>query len=223
MKNSLGNCAVLAQNISYYMEQYKKTRKDVCDDLHIKYTTFTDWVKGKSYPRINNLEALADYFHVSKADLVERHPEHYSKQMPVIRPTYASLPLLDQSCAPELFQHPEKDATFVRVPADLPSEEEFFALRIQGNSMSPILEEGDIAIVHRQDTALTGDIAIVAYNNRILCRRVIMSDGSLILVSTASGDKPYLFTSAKVQAKVIEVLGICTEVRRALPSSFKRA
>ncbi len=213
----------MAQNILFYMEQYKKSRSDVCNDLHIAYTTLTDWVTGKSYPRIHNLEALADYFHVTKADLVEHHPERYSRQMPVIRPSFVALPLLDQTCKPELFVHPEKDAAFVRVPADLPSEEEFFALRIHGNTMSPILEEGDIAIVHRQETVASGDIAVFSFNGRIMCRRAIVSDGSLILISIAPGDKPYFFTSAKLQAKVIEVLGICIEVRRTLPSSFKRA
>lgn len=43
----------------------------MCDALGVKYTTFTDWVKGNSYPRIDKIELMANYFGISKADLVE--------------------------------------------------------------------------------------------------------------------------------------------------------
>ena len=71
MKNNLGNKAVMARNIQYYMDLNNKDRKDVCKDLGIRYTTFTDWVKGNTYPRIDKIELLANYFGITKADLVE--------------------------------------------------------------------------------------------------------------------------------------------------------
>ena len=43
----------------------------MCDALGVKYTTFTDWVKGNSYPRIDKIELMANYFGISKSDLVE--------------------------------------------------------------------------------------------------------------------------------------------------------
>lgn len=73
MDNSLGNKEIMAKNIQYYMDRYEKDRKTVCADLGISYTTFTDWVKGNTYPRIDKIELLAKYFGVTKADLVEEH------------------------------------------------------------------------------------------------------------------------------------------------------
>lgn len=69
--SDLGNKAIMAQNIQRLMEQAGKSRTQVCDDLGIKYTTFTDWVNAKTYPRIDKIELMANYFGVSKADLVE--------------------------------------------------------------------------------------------------------------------------------------------------------
>lgn len=69
--SGLGNKEIMASNIQYYMDKYQKTRQDMCDALGVKYTTFTDWVKGNSYPRIDKIELMANYFGVSKADLVE--------------------------------------------------------------------------------------------------------------------------------------------------------
>lgn len=65
----------MAQNIQYYMNKYEKSRQDMCEALGVKYTTFTDWVKGNAYPRIDKIELMANYFGISKADLVEeRNP-----------------------------------------------------------------------------------------------------------------------------------------------------
>ena len=73
MNNSLGNKEVMARNILRYMDINDKDRKTVCADLGISYTTFTDWVKGNTYTRIDKIELLANYFGVSKADLVEEY------------------------------------------------------------------------------------------------------------------------------------------------------
>ena len=73
--SDLGNKEIMAKNIMYYMEKYDKTRQDMCEALGVKYTTFTDWVKGKSYPRIDKIELMANYFGISKSDLVEEHAE----------------------------------------------------------------------------------------------------------------------------------------------------
>ena len=35
------------------------------------HTTFTDWVNGKTYPRIDKIEMLANYFGIKKSDLIE--------------------------------------------------------------------------------------------------------------------------------------------------------
>ena len=80
--SSLGNKKIMAKNILYYMDKHQKTRNDMCDALGVKYTTFTDWVKGNSYPRIDKIELMANYFGISKADLVEEHtsiPQSHKK------------------------------------------------------------------------------------------------------------------------------------------------
>ena len=69
--SDLGNKEIMALNIRHYLEQSGKTRTEVCNDLGISYSTFTDWVNGNTYPRIDKIELMANYFGVEKADLVE--------------------------------------------------------------------------------------------------------------------------------------------------------
>ena len=71
MENNLGNKQILAKNLQYYMDMNNVTRNDLCEALGVKYTTLTDWVNAKTYPRIDKIELMARYFSISKADLVE--------------------------------------------------------------------------------------------------------------------------------------------------------
>ena len=71
----LGNKEIMAKNIKRLMELRGKDRNDVCKDLGFKYTTFTDWINAKTFPRIDKIEMMANYFGVSKADLVEEPVE----------------------------------------------------------------------------------------------------------------------------------------------------
>ncbi len=69
--SALGNKEVMAKNIRYYMDRNGVDRRKLSSDLGISYTTLTDWIKAKTYPRIDKIEILANYFSITKADLVE--------------------------------------------------------------------------------------------------------------------------------------------------------
>jgi len=69
--SNLGNKQVMARNILFYMEQKGVDRMEICDKLGIKYTTFVDWVNAKTYPRIDKIELMANFFGIDKSDLIE--------------------------------------------------------------------------------------------------------------------------------------------------------
>lgn len=77
--SDLGNREIFAKNLKYYMNYYEKDRNKICDDLKIPYTTFTDWYNGTTYPRIDKIELLANYFNIKKSDLIE---DKYKNQTP---------------------------------------------------------------------------------------------------------------------------------------------
>lgn len=65
------NKKIMARNIKRYMDSKGVTNQKLCEDLGFKYTTFLDWIKGVTYPRIGKIEAMADYFGILKSDLIE--------------------------------------------------------------------------------------------------------------------------------------------------------
>ena len=65
------NKKIMARNIKRLMDKKGVTNQQICEDLGFKYTTFLDWIKAVTYPRIGKIEAMADYFGVLKSDLIE--------------------------------------------------------------------------------------------------------------------------------------------------------
>ena len=79
---SLGNKKIMSRNIQKYMELNHVTRNDLCEAIGVKYTTLTDWIKGNTYPRIDWIEKMANYFGVRKSDLVEEHHDSAEDSQP---------------------------------------------------------------------------------------------------------------------------------------------
>lgn len=69
--NTEENKIIMARNIKRYMESKGVTNQQLCDALGFKYTTFMDWIKAVTYPRIGKIEAMANYFGCEKSDLIE--------------------------------------------------------------------------------------------------------------------------------------------------------
>ena len=67
----LENKKVMSQNILRYMKTKEKSRHEVCKELGLSYSTFSEWVSAKKYPRIDKIELMADYFRCEKSDLIE--------------------------------------------------------------------------------------------------------------------------------------------------------
>lgn len=69
------NKDVLSKNLKKFVSRSGKDRNTIAEELGLSYSTLTDWINGKKYPRINNIEKLAAYFNVSKMDLIEDFEE----------------------------------------------------------------------------------------------------------------------------------------------------
>lgn len=61
---------LIAANLYLLLQIYQKSRKAVCTDLDISYTTFCDWLHGRTYPRIDALEELSYYFRIETRDFL---------------------------------------------------------------------------------------------------------------------------------------------------------
>ena len=77
--SSLGNKVVFSENLKYYIEKSGRDRRELAEIWGFPYSTVTEWINGKKYPRIDKIEAMANYFGITKADLIEERKEKPSE------------------------------------------------------------------------------------------------------------------------------------------------
>lgn len=68
----LGNKEIMAENLKYELDKRGMTVANLADSLNLSYSTVRDWLKANTYPRIDKIEMMANFFNISKSDLVEK-------------------------------------------------------------------------------------------------------------------------------------------------------
>lgn len=71
IETDLGNKEIFARNLKSFLIQSGKKQNEVARALGVSTGSFCDWVQGRTYPRMDKVQALADYFGIKKSDLVE--------------------------------------------------------------------------------------------------------------------------------------------------------
>lgn len=155
--SDLGNKEIFSRNLRRYMKINNKDRNDVSRDLGIPYSTLTDWYNGNIYPRIDKIQLLANYFGIQKSDLVENN-SNINKNIPILGTVKAGYDWLA-----------EENVIGYIIDRDTIKDyekniNEYFALKVTGDSMLPLLSDGDLVIVHDQDDVESGQTAVVLIN-----------------------------------------------------------
>lgn len=64
---------IFAEKLNYYMTLNHKQQDDIVNDLGINKSTISTWCRGTKMPRVNAIQALADYFNIGISDLIEEN------------------------------------------------------------------------------------------------------------------------------------------------------
>lgn len=71
--DSIDQKKIFARNLSSYITKNRKSQKEIADAIGVSPQTFNTWCQGIALPRMGKVQLLADYFGISKADLIEDH------------------------------------------------------------------------------------------------------------------------------------------------------
>lgn len=204
----LGNKQIMAKNIRYYMNKHSVSQTEICNTLGIKMPTFSDWVNAKTYPRIDKIELMANYFGISKADLVEEHTAQSTNSNAV------TIKVLGRVAAGLPIEAVENIIDTEEISEELSKTGEFFGLQIHGNSMEPKFSEGDVVIVRKQEDAESGDIVIATVNGTdATCKRLRKYRDGIELISTNPSYEHMFFSAEEIEQKPVRIIGRVVELR----------
>lgn len=212
MSTQLGNKKIMAKNIQYYMDLYNKTRNDICQDLGIKYTTFTDWIKANTYPRIDKIELMANYFNIEKSNLIEEHnKESVQSDRPlpsnIILPSAHKLPIMGTICAGDgVVCEDDYQGTFI-VDIDVKAD---YCLKVHGDSMiGANIYDGDIVFISKSYDFVQDQIYAIErldYNEASLKR--VTQDGDTLILNPCNPEYHAMVTDYEE----VRIIGRCVGV-----------
>jgi len=174
------------------------------------------WKNG-TIPRGNALQKIADYFGVTVNDLLTDTPapsklhREEGEKIAVLASVGAGIPLE----AINTFDQDDPDSW-----EEISKSErgEFFALRVRGPSMEPLIRHGDIVIVRRQDEYNDGDIVVALVNgSEGVCKLLeYRNNGGIALLSLNPDFPPMNFTAEQIENLPVRIMGRCVERRGKL-------
>ena len=217
MENNLGNKESMAQNIKIFMAKKNISRMELCKALGFNYSTLADWLHARKYPRIDKIEMMANYFGVSKADLVEQDSEDSANHIGAL--DVIKIPVLGRVVAGDPREAIQEADEFMYIPSmDHRRSDDYFALRVFGESMEPNLMDGDIAIVRIQPDVESGQVAVVLIDNQdSTVKRVFKSqDGITLVADNPAVFQPRFFSNDDCLTMPVRILGRVVSIQREM-------
>lgn len=103
---------------------------------------------------------------------------------------------------------------YEEIPIEMTRTGEYFGLQVKGDSMSPRIQEGDVVIVRKQDTANSGDICVILVNgNEATLKKIRYLQNGIMLIPFNSSYEPLVYTKEQIQKLPVQILGKVVELR----------
>lgn len=201
---------VISKRIQRILDKHDMTQSDLAKILDVSESTVGKWILMKSIPRMGVIQKLSDYFNVPKSYFLEESPTRHAKgfRIPVLGRVAAGIPIEAITDVDD----------WEEISESMAKAGEYFALRIQGDSMLPEIRQGDIAIVRKQPCVESGEIAIVLVNgNDATCKKIQKQENGITLIGyNTAVYSPTFYTRKQIEDLPVCVLGKVIELRRKL-------
>lgn len=182
---------ILANNIKNLLKMQGFSREMVAEGIGVKYTTFCDWAKGRTYPKMEYIKEIADFFCITLSGLLEENPD-YDICMEAYRQEHEPKGLFTNYFVYEInkLHSIPNDLKLLysdKVPYQWDSENHtYMGLILNDDSMSPEYIKNDIVIVTEQsEFTEDGDYIIQSINNnraRTIFRRLKKENDKFIII-----------------------------------------
>ena len=124
------------------------------------------------------------------------------------------IPVLGRVAAGVPIEMIEDVLDYEEITEDMAKHGEYFALKIQGDSMTPRIWNNDVVIVRQQDDAENGDIVIAAINgDDAVCKRLQKYNDGIALISLNPVYDPIYLKKDEIDEKPVRILGKVVELR----------
>ena len=180
----------------------------------IAQSTFSDWKSGRSPPKADKLKNIAEFFGVSVSYLLDDEGGAFGElgasralgggcAVPIIGEIRAGSPIITN----------ETLLGYER--ADIDSAEDYFYLRVRGDSMKNIgMLEGSIVLFHKQQYAENGDIVACLVGGESATVKRFRRDHKRVYLLPENEDyDPIELSTDDFECGEARILGVAVEIK----------
>ena len=182
--------------------------------MFISQQAYAKYETGAATPNPETLKRIAEIFNVS-TDYLLGNNQVSKKQTE--NPSVVKIPVLGEVAAGFPMFADENIIDYEEIPAEMAKNDDYFALKIHGDSMEPRICSGDVVIVRKQSDVDSGDIAIVIVNGDLgTCKKVVKHSSGISLISFNSKYEPMFYTFDDIKTLPLTIIGKVVELRGKL-------
>ena len=200
---------IFATNLKHLIDKSEKTQKEVATAIGVSPQTLNTWLQRIALPRMGKIQLLADYFGISKTDLLDPKDPEIQKsslgtyRIPVLSTVAAGQPMFSDNDVIEYIDY------------DREPRNNIIGVRIEGDSMMPAIQDGDTVVIDREAAWEDGDVVIVTVSNNYgMCKRIKRYADGIALISNNPSYEPKYYSAAEVNALPVRIIGKVKELRR---------
>lgn len=195
------------RNFERLLQVNNTTVYRVAKSTGISASTFTDWKNGRSVPKADKLKRIADFFGVSVDALLDGDSplprSAKEKNIPIIGEIRAGSPIITN------------ETLLGYEPAEVEDAEDYFYLKVQGDSMKNIgMVDGSLVLFRKQQYAENGDIvACLVGGDSATVKRFFRTRRQIELMPENEDYEPILLSTDDFESGDARILGIAREVK----------
>ena len=184
---------------------------ELAKEIKVSQAALSGYETEKYEADLETYRRIADFFGVSLGYLLGGDESSANAiRVPVFRKVPAGIPLEAIEDVVDWEELPQSMAK---------GGKEYFALQVSGDSMWPEYLDGDVVIVRRAQTCISGDVCVVYVNGYDATLKEVKLDeaaGTLTIVPRNPSYPPRTFTRQEIQELPVTIAGVVVELRRKI-------
>ena len=194
--------------IKLLREELNMTQQELADKLDGAKSTVAMYEKGDRKPSMEVLLKLSEIFDCS-IDYILGKSDNRNSDIPV-----SKIPILGTVKAGYDWLAEENIVDYITLKENIPNVNEYYDLRITGDSMLPLLAEGDLVIVHDQDDVESGQTAVILINGEeATVKKVVKTNEGIELHAMNPYYPVKKFTFEDMQKIPVKIIGRVKEAK----------
>ena len=201
---------IFSENLKKQAAIAGENQPDIAEVLGVTKSAVNAYFMGNKMPRMDRIKKLADHFGCNVSDLVD--DKSIEDQV-----TAVAIPVLGTVPAGVPIEAIQDILGYEEIPKIMADTGEFFCLRVEGNSMYPLLYSGETIVIKKQETADNGDIVVALVDNEetTVKRLKKVSDGIILEAENPEYNSLY-FNEKQIKNEKVKIIGKAVESRKKL-------